>query len=231
MAAFGTVEAHGGDRLDLRTTQSRSEREVEYARIVAFSDGVMAIAITLLVLNVDVPDLAAGQEDELTRALLRRWPDLLCYAFSFAVIGRFWIVHHRFFGALERFDSGLVVLNLVFLGLIALVPFTTDVLDRYASEPAAAIAYALSLGLAGLANWRMIDYALRQDLVRADARSATLPFGGGPALIPPAIFFASIPIALVSPTVAEISWLLIFVVAVVRWRAQRREERRAGQAR
>ncbi|MEJ7718595.1 MAG: TMEM175 family protein [Thermoleophilaceae bacterium] len=64
-------------------TQSRSEREVEFGRIVAFSDGVMAIAITLLVLNIETrPTCRSGREDELTGALLRRWPDLLSYAFS-----------------------------------------------------------------------------------------------------------------------------------------------------
>ncbi len=210
------MDATGGDRLDLRTTQARADREIEFGRIVAFSDGVMAIAITLLVLNIETPDLPIGREDELTAGLLRQWPDVLSYAFSFAVIGRFWIVHHRFFGALERFDPGLVVLNLLFLALIAIVPFTTDVLDRYAQEPAAPILYALVLALAGLANWAMISHALRRDLVRPEARAATLPFAARRSLIPPAIFIASIPIALISATAAELSWLLIFFVVVVR---------------
>ena len=215
------VDSSKADPHDPRLTQSRSEREVEFGRIVAFSDGVMAIAITLLVLNVSVPDLPAGREDELTRALLRRWPDLLSYALSFAVVGRFWLVHHRFFGTLERFDARLLVLNLLFLGLIALVPFTTEVLDSYGTEPAAPILYALSLGLAGLANWAMVDHAIRRDLVRPEARAATLPYARGQGLLPFIIFAASMPIALVSPTAAELSWVLIFVVVVLRRRTRR----------
>ncbi|MGI8596716.1 MAG: TMEM175 family protein [Thermoleophilaceae bacterium] len=210
------MDASHRDRLDLRTTQSRDDREIEFGRIVAFSDGVMAIAITLLVLNIETPDLPIGREDELPGALFAQWPDLLSYAFSFAVIGRFWIQHHRFFGALERFDPRLVLLNLVFLALTALVPFTTDLLDRYGSEPVAPMLYALILALAGLANWAMIAHALRHGLVRPDVQAATLPFAARRSLIPTGIFLASIPIALISPTAAELSWLLIFVVVVVR---------------
>lgn len=214
--SLAAVDASRRDRLDLGTTQSRDDREIEFGRIVAFSDGVMAIAITLLVLNIETPNLPTGREDELAGALFAQWPDLLSYAFSFAVIGRFWVVHHRFFGTLERFDPGLIVLNLFFLGLIALVPFTTDVLDRYGSEPLAPVLYALTVALAGLANWAMIRHALRRDLVRPEARVATLPFAARRSLIPTAIFLASIPIAPISPTAAELSWLLIFVVVVVR---------------
>jgi uncharacterized membrane protein len=88
--------------------QSRAEGEIEFTRIVAFSDGVIAIAITLLVLNLDVPDVAVG---DLDNALGDQWREYLAFALSFALIGRFWILHHRAFALVERFDATLLVLN------------------------------------------------------------------------------------------------------------------------
>ena len=73
----------------------REENEIEFSRIVAFSDGVFAIAITLLVLNLGVPEHIHG--DDLSEVLWEQRQDLFAYAISFAVIGRFWVVHHRFF--------------------------------------------------------------------------------------------------------------------------------------
>ena len=101
---------------------------------------MIAIAITLLVLSIDVPNLELEPAEELEGKLLDLWPDLLAYALSFAVIGRYWIVHHRFFATLERYDSGLVALNLIFLAWIVLIPFTSELLGEFGDEEAAVIA-------------------------------------------------------------------------------------------
>lgn len=191
---------------DPSTPEDRGERETEFARIVAFTDGVFAIAITLLVLQLAVPD----DSKNLLRDLSDQLPDLLAYAVSFAVIGRFWILHHRFFATLSRFDSRLMVLNLVYLGFVVLVPFTSEVMGDYGDKPEAPILYALSLGLAALFNWVMVRHAPRADLVHPASRHAQ-PLGDASALTIPAIFFVSIPIALVSPIAAELSWLVLFV--------------------
>jgi uncharacterized membrane protein len=86
-----------------RQAKCREEHEVEFSRIVAFSDGVFAIAITLLVLGFEVSPGTSGQN--LSSALWDQREQLLSYAISFAVIGRFWIVHHRFFGEVTAFDG------------------------------------------------------------------------------------------------------------------------------
>jgi uncharacterized membrane protein len=87
----------------------REENEIEFSRIVAFSDGVFAIAITLLVLNLGVGE--GVKDGELGTVLWSHHQDLFAYALSFAVIGRFWLVHHRFFGEVTGFDSRLIWLN------------------------------------------------------------------------------------------------------------------------
>lgn len=97
------------------TAKRRTENEIEFGRIVAFSDGVFAIAITLLVLNLNIETgLTEGQIDN---ALWAQREFFLAYAISFAVIGRFWLVHHRFFSEVEAFDGRLIGLNLLYLYL------------------------------------------------------------------------------------------------------------------
>ena len=86
-----------------RVAKQREGNEIEFSRIVAFSDGVFAIAITLLVLNLGIAkDLAPTKVAD---ALWDQRENLLAFGISFAVIGRFWLVHHRFFGDVVAFDS------------------------------------------------------------------------------------------------------------------------------
>ena len=106
-------------------------------RIAAFTDGVMAVAITLLVLNVEVPHLRAGESlgDALVDDIL---PSLGAYALAFALVGRFWVIHHNLFEKLHSFDRTLMALNLLFLSLIVLMPFSAQLYDVYTSRPLAA---------------------------------------------------------------------------------------------
>src|SRR3954447_15525455 len=101
------------------------DEPLSVGRLVAFTDGVFAIAITLLVLNFDEPN---GPDSQLLHQLTDQWPALLAYFLSFAVIGRFWIIHHRVFAVVRRLDGGLLTLNLLFLAFVVLIPFTTEVL-------------------------------------------------------------------------------------------------------
>jgi uncharacterized membrane protein len=190
----------------------------DLGRIGAFTDGVFAVAITLLVLSLDVP---SGDHD-ITRRVLEQWPDLVAYFLSFAVVGRFWMVHHRFFGTLQRADARLVQLNMLFLSFVVLVPYTTQLLSDHGDDAVAAIVYAAVLGLAGLCNLAMIRYALRGEHVRDEARPATEPFAGRAALAIPVVFFASIPVALLSPHVSEAMWAGLFFIWPVRRRRLQR---------
>lgn len=97
----------------------------ETARIEAFSDGVFAIAVTLLILEVKIP--AAGTHD-LGAQLLRQWPQYVAFVLSFAFIGIMWINHHRLFNYIRRADNNLLVLNLILLLGVTTVPFPTAVL-------------------------------------------------------------------------------------------------------
>src|SRR5215470_8693912 len=106
----------------------------ETGRAEAFSDGVFAVAITLLVLNIQVPPNALG-EGELRDFLLSKGPTYLAFVTSFATIGIMWINHHRLFSHIKRTDTILLLLNLLLLMAIVFVPFPTALLAQYIALP------------------------------------------------------------------------------------------------
>ena len=200
-----------------RARFEREESELEFTRIVAFSDGVFAIAITLLVLSLQIP---AGLSD-FPKALRDQGSDFFAFALSFAVLTRIWLFHHRLFGALARFDSGLIRLNFLYLAFVTLVPFSAAVIGDYGNESAAAVVYAVNLAALGATGALATIYAFRHDLIRAD-RAEALEIDMGPAnWAVAAVFVASIPLALISASAAEWSWLVFFAFSSVILRALR----------
>src|SRR5215467_14868184 len=140
-------------------------------RVLALSDGVFAIAATLLIIEVAVP-VNAG-DARLSRALLGLWPRYLAYLLSFLVIARFWVVHRQTFHLIARFDSALIWLNLLLLMLVAFLPFPTAVLGQHVGSPAAAALYAISVGLVATASAACWWYASgRGRLLKPHARAA-----------------------------------------------------------
>ena len=186
------------------------EARTDLGRIVAFTDGFMAVAITLLVLNIEVPDLPTGSEGKLDQELLDLLPSLGAYALSFALVGRYWVVHHRMFEDLRSFDGTLMTLNLVFLALIGLVPFSSDLVDRYDQEPIAAAVFAATLGLAALVNTIMVRYIRRRGF--APAADEANRVGGIVSLVIAVAFLVSIPAAFLSVTLARLIWVSVLLV-------------------
>jgi uncharacterized membrane protein len=145
-----------------------SRRRFDEARTLALSDGVFAIALTLLVISIDVPDLSARNEDELAQALVDRSGELFSWLLSFAVIAFLWVRHHGFFGDVARLDRRLTVLNLAYLGGVAFLPYPTDVLGAYGDQPAAVGLYAATLAfIAGVGGFMGV-HAARAGLLSAD---------------------------------------------------------------
>src|SRR5213592_3140723 len=117
--ASGTAGASGSSSVP------PAERRFDYDRTVALSDGVFAIALTLLVLNIGAPVLGPGHEGVLGQRLLDHGEEYFSYAVGFAVIGLLWTRHHSFYRGVDHIDTRLTVLNLVYLGLIAFLPYPT----------------------------------------------------------------------------------------------------------
>jgi uncharacterized membrane protein len=123
------------------------KNDKETGRLEAFSDGVFAVAITLLVLNIKMPPDNLLDDRNLGLALLGQWPMLLAFVTSFATIGIMWINHHRLFNHIKRTNNTLLVLNLLLLLVIIFIPFPTAlVAQQYAVHPEMHVATAVYTG-------------------------------------------------------------------------------------
>jgi uncharacterized membrane protein len=135
----------------------------------AFSDGVFAIAITLLVLDLHVPEVGDGS---LAHALARQWPADVSYAVSFLTIGIIWVNHHGLLRHIERCDRPLLCLNVFLLMMVAVLPYPTALVSHYARSPnaaAAAVAYGgvmVTMALLFNALWH---YAIHAGLLAPGA--------------------------------------------------------------
>ena len=195
-------------------------------RILALSDGVFAIAVTLLILDITVP--ATTTDGGLGKALLLLWPRYLAYLLSFLVISRFWVVHRQAFGLIARDDPALIWLNLLLLLFIAFLPFPTAVLGAHEGSPAAAVLYAAAVGLTSAASAAYWWYASgRGNLLRPDVGRAQIRAMRARSLSGPVFFALTVPIAWFAPYVAEAVWVLAFPLArmsFVWFFAQEREQ-------
>jgi len=138
-------------------------------RLVFFSDAVFAIAITLLVIEIEIPHLAGKSMAESWQELFALWPSFFGYALSFLVIGRFWIGHHNAFTQIDHYHGRLAWPNLLLLMAIAFMPFATAFLAANLGHFVPAFTYNLVLLITAVLSRNIIGIATRAPLVRADA--------------------------------------------------------------
>jgi uncharacterized membrane protein len=176
-------------------------------RIESISDAVFAIALTLLTLNVS---LTLTGHETFAHAFHETLPEIFAFALSFTVIALFWIAHHRFFATLQSVDHRLILFNFAYLGVIALIPFPSDVIGTYGDEPGAVILYASTLILLALISALMWEYALRRELYLPDTSVDFVRQSEWRALSLAIVFALSIPVAVfISTQWAELTWILI----------------------
>lgn len=177
-----------------RQTGLVTEGPLSTRRIEAFSDGVLSIVITLLVLQLSVPVLSARPADaELVRHLLQITPKLFSYAISFAVVGIFWVGHHGIFHFIVRADRTLLWLNNLFLLCVAFIPFPAALLGAYGTKQVAIIVYGTSLTLTGFTLALIWWYATRRrQLVNHQLSSQVIGNGFRRILLGPAFYLTSI---------------------------------------
>jgi len=195
---------------------ARSSHDENYhddtARIEALSDGVFAIAITLLIIEIGVPHVEEGHG--LGSLLRELWPSYVGYALSFLTIGVMWINHHAMFKDIEHSNHTLIVLNILLLLCISFVPFPTAVLAEYVRDNDHAVAATLAYGgtftvtaivfnalwLYAATHKTMIDAHVSDERIR----SRTRRFIGGPLL-----YAAGLPLAFVSPWLSIALWVAL----------------------
>ena len=187
-------------------------------RVEAFSDGVFAIAITLLVLEISVPEAAF---DDLWRGIADQWPSYLAYATSFITIGGIWMAHHGLFRRLQYANVRVMLVNLMVLMAVAFLPFPTKLMAEAIHEEdatrTAVIFYGATLFVTSLllsilwgcvvADRRLLHPGVDQDEVRAIALAVAPTIGSYLVIIAFAVF---------APRVAAVGYLVLAIVVVLR---------------
>ncbi|HZS01513.1 MAG TPA: TMEM175 family protein [Chloroflexota bacterium] len=194
-------------------------------RIAAFSDGVFAIAITLLVLNLRIPDLPSDAPSEvLLRDLIADLPNLKAYVLSFLVVGLFWVTHHRVFSYIRRYDTLLIWLNLCLLLFVCVLPYPTAMLGRFGGAIPVRI-YACTLAAVSLFQVAIWWYATgRGRLVDPDLSPAVVRAGTLRGLATLGVFVGSFVVSFYDAEAAMWCWLLIPVVLFVVSRVGAKEQ-------
>src|SRR5215218_9599741 len=198
-------------------TQRSSEAARDRDRIVNLSDGVFAIAITLLVLDIRVPDIPENMvASKLPAALISLWPNYLGYFLSFVGISAFWTIHHSIFRSIRAYDRALLYLNFLFLMVVAFVPFPTSLLGDYGDHQLPVAIYAATLAVGRLLLTAIHWYSARNDRLLDEPQDpATVRFFLRRGLTIPAIFLLSIGVSFFSVGVAIWTWLIMLVVDAV----------------
>ncbi len=184
-------------------------------RIINFSDSIFAFAITLLVIKLEIPVLDSSVvSTNLMGELIKLWPQYLANIISFLVIGYYWLVHHKLFSLIKRYDSTLIWLNIFLLMAISFLPFSTDLLGTYGNEPVTLAFYSLNLFIVGLFICIIWLYASHHDhLIDKNLNKQLVRYYTIKTLIAPVIFAVSIPLSFVHPLLAQSSWVVLFIVS------------------
>jgi uncharacterized membrane protein len=190
----------------------------EFNRVLAFSDGLYAIAMTLLVVGIGIPALQDPDDvGELLSELGDLAPELISFFLSFAVIGRYWVAHHQFVSRLRAIDGGLIAINLVYLGFVAFLPFPTGLLGNYFENPISTSLYALTVAAVSGLEVALFARAYRAGLLHRRIPRDVYRWGAGVAFSPVVFFVLSVPVAFVSTVAAVAVWFLAIPAQMVWW--------------
>jgi uncharacterized membrane protein len=187
----------------------RRDHEKVLGRILAFSDGVFAFAITLLILDVRLP--AETLKANLGSTLISLWPNYMAFLLSFVVIGIHWSTHVRLFRDIIRYDQKLIWLNLLFLLFIVVIPFSTSLLSLHLVR-LSVIVYAALMACAGYMHTVLRLHAGNKDrLIDKNRRFLYTKKTALMSLFAPTGFTASIGIAFLNASVAQLFWVVILL--------------------
>jgi uncharacterized membrane protein len=210
-----------------RARRTYGRDTVEFSRVLAFSDGLFAIAMTLLVVGIEVPGIPdTDSVSELADELDDLSGSFISFFISFAVIGRYWVAHHQFFSQLKEMDVGLIGLNLVYLAFIAFLPFPTALLGSFFENPLAFTIYAVAVAVVSGMEVVLFRHAHNRGLLRGRMPDDVYRWGTIMSLSPVVFFLLSVPLAFVSTELAVVLWFgtIPFQLIAKRWKPARADD-------
>jgi uncharacterized membrane protein len=186
-------------------------------RLEALADGVFAIAMTLLVLELGVPLITGTSANaELTQRLLEMWPKFFAYVVSFLVLGVMWINHHLMFHHIKRADNRLVWINILMLMFVALVPFSTSLLGEYMQTQVAVVAYGANMLLTLIVGFILWAYATgKYRLVDRDIDPRLVKRTKIMFLVASLLFVIAIGVSFISPIASFYIYGLMALLSII----------------
>ncbi len=182
-------------------------------RLISISDGVFAVALTLLILNIVAPHISQGQvQTELPSQLLHLLPNMVAYVFSFFVISLFWVAHYRVFHYIRRSDRTLISLNAIFLLSVTFIPFPTSLVSEYGLYQLPWVIYAGSMAVTGSLLTILWLYSSHDHrLIDPDLDSRTIRRLTEWRVAAPVAFVISIVVSFLSVPAAQVIALSVFI--------------------
>lgn len=221
--------------MDGTQAPAHDREEFQLERLILFTDAVFAIAITLLAIEIKVPELHHASETDALRSLAALTPRFIGFFISFFIIAIYWAAHHRIFRFVRRTSPRLLWLNIVFLLSIVLMPFSTAFQSEYGLLRTPWIVYALNIICCGLLQARMQVYLRTPAAGLVHPQELRHPeLDPARPLLSPLVFFISIGLALLpfwpAPLLRPVPMLLLPLYGLYRRRYQRleREYQAAG---
>lgn len=198
------------------TAEQVDQRELPgVERLLTLSDGVVAIAITLIVLQLKVPDIEhANSASELASALSRLGGELISYVVAFYVVAQFWLAHHRVFRMVRGHTEGLAWVNFVFLFTITTMPFTSNLVGTYGNNPVAIDIFGANLLAASLSTSLVIVYGRMKHVLRPEVRHIELVRGLQRSAALVVIVVCSMAAAWFSPAIARYFWIGLIGIGI-----------------
>ncbi len=188
------------------------QRTFEAGRIGALSDGVFAIAMTLLVLDLKLPELGQGLGYEaFSAAVIEQGPRFLSWLISFAILCRLWISQHALLAGAEQRSRGFVGWSFLFLGAVAFIPFPTSLLSEHRDQALSVVIFSVTLAVAGFALLRMHRDVIRRRPTGDGAASSS----ERPAIVLLVTALVAAVLALFMPLLGFLAWVIFPFVAFV----------------
>lgn len=186
-------------------------------RIETLVDGIFAIAMTLLVLNIHLPDPSGVWTNSMVWGVI--WgqvSNLLVYALSFVILANFWIIHHRGFDHIKRADSGFLWINVFWLLFVALVPFSTSLMGDFGSTVPAALFFNLNLFIIGLLSFFIRRYVIERELADEILEPQVVSHIYIITLVFPALAGCAVLLSLFAPDNSWVPYLLVpLAIAII----------------
>jgi uncharacterized membrane protein len=206
---------------------SQEDQFISTKRIETLVDGIFAIAMTLMVLNLHLPETTGGTNAAVWAALGNQGTNIFIYALSFFILTAFWLNHHRGFDQIQRADMGLFRLNVVWLFFVAIMPFSAYLVGDYGSSTPAALFFNTNLFLLGVFSFLIRRQVIEHELSDKTLKNEEIKLTYGLNLVIPCIAALGMFLSFIIPGYSYLVYLLDPVIPAIIRRIHRRSSKKS----